>query len=344
MPRPSRWSSAAGPVALATLVAVVAGCAGKQSTGAGLAYERVEGQKSAVWVASADGSHARELASEGYRPALSPNGRWLAYELPSRSGSFGRVRLVDLVGGGSRLLAGVDAYVWSPGSRQLALAGRNELVVLDDSGRKHVLVRGRNVSTGSFSRDGKDLVYAVDNGRVGRAYRSDIFVVRLSDGRIRQVTRDGHSDRPTWGGGWIAYRRFHLSGGWSIGEIRLVRPDGGGDRLIARGHDDLRRAEQGIEPVQLSAAGTRLVACLAFEFGCAPAAFTVPAGRRVSLSFRTSPRELSWPDSVSRDGKSILVSVDPGESNLGYHVYVVPFGGGKRRLLLNGARSPSWAR
>jgi len=330
---------------LAALLALVSGCAvGQHGPPAALAYEQVQGQKSSVWVSRADGSHAREIASEGYRPALSPNGRWLAYSLPGRSGPFRPVRLVDLLGGGSRVLGGVDAYLWSPHGRRLLLATRNELALLDDSGRKRVLVHDRNAAPGSFSPDGKAFVYGVNNGRVGREYRSDVFAVRLADGRVRQVTHNGHSDRPTWGGGWIAYRRFHFSGDWSIGEIHLMRADGAGDRLIARGHDDVRLAEQGIEPVQLSRDGTRLLGCLAFEFGCPPAAFTIPGGRRVPLSFRADPRTLAAPDALSRDGKAILVSVDPGESNLGYHVYAVPLGGGKPRLLLNGAESPSWSR
>ena len=102
--------------------------------------------------------------------------------------------------------------------------------------------------------------------------------------------------------------------------------------------------KQSSEPVQLSARGKHLVVCLAFEFGCPPAAFTIPAGRRVRLSFRRNPRTLPTPDGISRDGAEILVSEDPFESNLGYHVYVVPFGAGKTRLLLRGARSPSWTR
>jgi hypothetical protein len=325
-------------------LALVSGCSVGQQRRAGLAYEHVEGHKSSVWVSRADGSHAHELASEGYGPALSPSGRWLVYSLPGRSGPFGPVRLVDLLGGGSRVLGGVGTYVWSPDGRQLLLTGRNELVLLDDSGRKRVLVHSPSASPGSFSADGKAFVYGVDNGRVGRGYRSDLFVVRLSDGRVRQVTHDGHSDRPTWGGGWIAYRRFHFSGDRSIGEIRLMRADGTGDRLIARGHDNVARAEEGIEPVQLSADGTRLLACLTFEFGCPPSAFTIPGGRRVPLSFHADPRTLTAPDALSRDGKEILVTVDPGESNLTYRVYAVPLGGGRSKLLLHGAESPSWSR
>jgi hypothetical protein len=317
---------------------------GQHGPPAGLAYEHVEGQKSSVWVSSADGSHAREIASEGYRPALSPNGRWLAYSMPARSGRFRPVRLVDLLGGGSRVLGGVDNYLWSPHGRRLLLATRNELVLLDDSGRKRVLVHGRNLCPGSFSPEGTALAYSVRNGRAGGEYRSDVFVVRLSDGRIRQLTHDGHSDRPTWGGGWLAYRRFHFSGDGSIGEIRLMQADGTGDRLVARGHDKVGRAEEGIEPVQLSADGTRLLACLAFEFGCPPAAFTIPGGRRIPLSFRGDPRTLAAPDALSRDGKEILVSIDPSESNLTHRVYTVPFGGGRSKLLLDGAESPSWSR
>lgn len=237
--------------------------------------------------ARADGSHARLVASEGYRPALSPDSRRLAYVLPRKKYSprFAPVRLVDLVSGSSRLVGAVGGLLWSPDSRRLAVTDRHGLSLFDaQSGRRRVLVRGSNAFPGSFSPDGGALAYSVDNGGVGRGYRSDAFVVRLEDGAIRQLTHDGHSNSPTWGGDWIAYRSFHFSNGWSIGEIRVVRADGTGDHLIAKGHDNVSRAEQGIDPVQLSADGRRLVACLAFEFGCPPAAFTIPRGRRVALS------------------------------------------------------------
>ncbi len=311
---------------------------------AALAYERVDGRKSSIWVANADASHPRRIARVGYAPSLSPDGHWLTYALPSRRGGLGAVQLVNLVSGKSRPIGHVGV-VWSPESRRLALLDETGLSVLEiTSRRRRIVLKLRNLALGSFDSGGTALTYAQDNGKAGRARRSDVYTVRLSDRKVNRLTRNGHSDDPTWGGGWIAYRRFRFSNEWAIGSVRVMRSDGSGDRLIARGHDDVSQAEQGIEPVQLSARGKHLVVCLAFEFGCPPAAFTIPAGRRVRLSFRRNPHTLPAPDGISRDGAEILVSEDPFESNLGYHVYVVPFGAGKTRLLLRGARSPSWTR
>jgi hypothetical protein len=311
---------------------------------AALAYERVEGSSSSIWVARGDGSHALRVARRGYAPSLSPNGRWLTYALPSPGGGRGAVRLVDVAHGDSRAIGNVGV-AWSPDSRRLAMVNDAGIAILDlRSRRRRMLVRMQNLSLGSFDSGGTSLTYARSNGEVGRAFRSDIFIVRLTDARIVRLTHDGHSDEPTWGGGWIAYRSYRFSGEWSIGSVRVIRPNRTGDRLIARGHDNVGNAEQGIEPVGLSADGRHLAACLAFEFGCPPAAFTVPNGRRVRLSFRREARTLAHPNAISRDGKAMLVSVEPFESNAGYRVYVVPFGRGKTRLLLSGARSPSWAR
>jgi WD40-like Beta Propeller Repeat len=312
---------------------------------AALAYERVEGQKSSIWIARANGSHARRIARLGYSPSLSPNGRWLTYAIPTCARCIEAVvRLVDLRRGISKTIGNVGV-AWSPDSRRLALRGDAGISVLDvRSGRRRRLVLGRSVSLGGFSPDGKAITYVVDNGKAGKAYRSDVFVVRLADRDTRRLTKDHHSDDPTWGGDWIAYRRYHFSNEWSIGTIRVMTASGMKDRLIARSHANVHNAEQGIEPVELSADGKHLAACLAFEFGCPPAAFTIPDGRRVRLSFHRNPRTLSYPDAISRDGTEILVTEDPFESNLGYHVYVVPFGGAKTRLLLNGARSPDWVR
>lgn len=334
---------------MAAVAALLASSSGQAASSgyaarAELAYERMEGGKSSIWVARGDGSHPRRIAREGYAPALSPDGRRLTYAMPARDGGIGVVRLVDLLGGESRVIGrvGVD---WSANGKRLALVDNHGLSVYDvDSDRRRRLVRARQIALGSFDRDGDSITYAKGNGKVGRAWRSDVFVVGLADGKTMQLTHGGHSDRPTWGGQWIAYRRFRFVSEWSVGSIRAIHADGSGDHLIATGHDNVSRAEQGIEPVQLSANGRHLVACLAFEFGCPPAAFAMPAGRRVRLSYRVNPRTLSAPNAISRDGKLILVSEDPFESKLGYHVYVVPFGPGKTRLLLNGARSPSWVR
>ena len=196
------------------------------------------------------------------------DGHWLTYALPSRRGGLGAVQLVNLVSGKSRPIGHVGV-VWSPESRRLALLDETGLSVLEiTSRRRRIVLKLRNLALGSFDSGGTALTYAQDNGKAGRARRSDVYTVRLSDRKVNRLTRNGHSDDPTWGGGWIAYRRFRFSNEWAIGSVRVMRSDGSGDRLIARGHDDVSQAEQGIEPVQLSARGKHLVVCLAFEFGC----------------------------------------------------------------------------
>jgi hypothetical protein len=98
-------------------------------------------------------------------------------------------------------------------------------------------MRGRLVGGFSFASAGNAIAYSCWNGGVGRNYRSDIFVTEVGTARIRRLTRNVHSDDPVWGRRWIVYRRFHFSGGWSIGRLRLLRPDGTSDHLFARGDE-----------------------------------------------------------------------------------------------------------
>ena len=74
------------------------------------------------------------------------------------------------------------------------------LLVDAKSGKRRELIREGDVAGLSFAPDRASLAYAVANGKVGRKYRADIFVIHLSDGQITQLTRDGHSERPVWDG------------------------------------------------------------------------------------------------------------------------------------------------
>jgi hypothetical protein len=185
------------------------------------------------------------------------------------------------------------------------------------------------------------------SGGAGRNYRSDIFVIALPSGRVARLTHDRHSDDPVWGGRWIVYRRFHFSGDWSIGRLRLMRPDGTRDALLARGDERTSLARMGLRPVELSADGKVLLACAAAEFHCPPVMLVVPRG--VGASYEGTIRrlaragELGQAADLSRDGRAVLFTVGPFDGPVGHRVYASRFDGGEPRVLVRNASEASWA-
>jgi hypothetical protein len=168
-----------------------------------------------------------------------------------------------------------------------------------------------------------------------------VFVTRLSDGKTDQLTHDGESSFPVWGGEWIAYGRTRFGVDEKpFWELRLIRPDGSGDRLFAR---DERTAERyyGLIPLEFSDDGKRLLACTYERYGCRPVTFEVPEGKRRELSVRDDGAGITARE-LARDGSEVLVEVGPLEGPA--NVYAIPFEGGTARLLAKDASSPSWAR
>ena len=335
---------------LAAVVLVAPGCGGEERDSAGLAFTRYQtAEKSSVWVADADGSHERKLADDAYGATISPDGRRVAYLISNKDpDAFPPIlALRDVSGGNARRVGPALVYAWSPDGKRLAVSDRTILFVLDvGSGQRRVVARGA-VFDFSFAPDGRALAYAGWNDRVGRDHRSDIFVVRLADGRTKRLTDDGHSDEPVWGRGWIVYRRFHLDG-WPIGRLWLMRPDGSGRRFLAQGDERVGQAKMGLRPLELSADGKRLLACAAAEFYCAPAAIAVPSGRRYRLGIEgnrvlVQQGELPQAGDLSSDGRELLFEVSPFDSSAFGRVYAIPFVGGRARLILRDAVGASWA-
>jgi hypothetical protein len=325
------------------LIAVAALASASGGDRAGLAFSRGD----AIWVARADGSHAQRVVRHGWGAVLSPDGRRVAYFVSlGRAPDSPRVLYVVDVDGRDRQRIGRDLGkpVWSPSGRWFATSSEKALFVVDAaSGRRREVVRGEVYSV-RFAPSGTSIVYGLANGKAGRPYRSDVYVARLSDGRITRLTRDGHSDDPVWGGRWIVYRHFWFAGDWSMGRLRLMRADGSDDRPFARGDERASQAAMGLDTVELSADGTHLLACAAHEFYCAPVTFTVPEGRRRALSAPQKLHELPSTADLSRDGRAVLVDVGPFDGDLHHRAYAIPFDGGKAELLVREAYSPNWAR
>jgi hypothetical protein len=335
-------------IALGALLAPAAlglSCGSARSDRAGLAFTRYPTpERTSVWVADADGSDARQIVANGFLGALSSDGRWVAYFVARKAGAGLPTLFVRRVAGGAaRRIGRASEYAWAPDSTRLAVGARTALLLVDaKSGRRRAPASG-DVTWVSFAPDGKALVYAHGNGGVGREYRSDVFVARLAGGEPAQLTHDAHSDRPVWGRDWIAYRSFHFAGTWSIGRLGLMRRDGTEQRGFARGDERPTRPQLGLDPLAFSADGKRLLACAASEFDCAPVTFTVPDGRKNKLSVDAGGATFVQAWGLRPDGTEVLVEAGAFDDERHHRVYAIPFEGGKPRLIVRDATSPSWA-
>jgi dipeptidyl aminopeptidase/acylaminoacyl peptidase len=238
-----------------------------------------------------------------------------------------------------RIDAAADV-AWGPQGRRLVYVTRQRILLADaESGRRRLLDRG-HVCCASFSPSGDAVVYAKSNGSYGRWYRSDVYAIRLTDGHVSRLTHDHHSGRPVWGRGSIACSHYRARGGWLIADLRLMRPDGTGKRVLASGYD--KSGALGIEPVAFSENGTHLLACLPAESDCPPVTVALPEGKPHVLQVRRRSSELAYAAAISRDGRYVLAQA--GGLETPQRIVVVPFAGGTARVLARNAEDPTWTR
>jgi hypothetical protein len=314
-----------------------------------LSFTRVNARGYSVWIANADGSRPREIAGRAAGGRLSSDGRWLSYyRLRQPVNGHVLLYLTDLATGSVRRIGLVSGEEWSPTGAKLAIVDGGGVVVVDPaSGRRRRIVRSPHVGRISFSPDGRAIAYDRHNARGGEPFRSDIFVVRLSDAAITRLTHDGQSASPLWGPEWMVFERLVWRGGLRHARrLWLMRPDGSGRRFLARGAEGLRDRFPvfGLAAVALSKDGRRLLACQSFEFGCPRVTFTVQGGRRYGfpkLSLLERKRHAS-PVDLSRDGARVLLDVGNPHDNRNHDIYALPFAGGALRLVVRDAIDASW--
>jgi len=164
---------------------------------------RIDGEanayRSAVWVASLDGSEEPRQFTSGERgdasPRWSPDGRWLAF-VSSRDGeekkAHGELYVLPADGGEPRRLTegeeDVESIAWSPDSRRIAFARRvrDEAYEEEDDRRR---------APRRFTR----LFYKLDSVGWTGDRRKHLFVVGLDGGDERQLTDgDCEDEEPAW--------------------------------------------------------------------------------------------------------------------------------------------------
>jgi Tol biopolymer transport system component len=263
-----------------------------------------------------------------------------------------RLFLVDLTTGRTRPLGETSGNErWSPVGARLAVSERHGFFLIDAaSGNRTRLLRS-HVSSFDFTPDGSSIVLARSKGSVYLDFeRSDLFLLGLSDHRLKRLTRDGHSRSPLVSRSGIAYVRFKPAS--DAYEVWLMGRDGRGQRLLARCCETkwytTHVSIHGFATVALSADGKHLLACQPWEGGCYPVAIALPDGRRFAFPETRklgTPKESASAVDLTRDGRTALIVVNPWDDEPGPRLlYAVPFTGGKPTLLARGVADGRWRR
>jgi Tol biopolymer transport system component len=290
------------------------------------------GFASEVWTANDDGSGARFIAS-GTSPAVSPDGRWIAYVRARTDDS--ELRLVASSGRKSRAAAHATTITdvkFSPDSRRLAAVTDDRLVVYELAthatfDRAHGTIHGY-----SFAPDSHSVVY----GKAAGA-GSDLFRIKLGGHHTAaQVTHDRRSLNPLWSTQGIVFdKQTPAPDGFP--RFELFALDGGGEHSL-----NVQRPEvpltNGLVPLARSADGSRLLTGLLGQSRNDAYAVELPAG-----TVRAFGAELV-PGGLSRDGSTVLLHTLGVRPDPGKDVIAMPWAGGPPVTLVHGAFGPRWSR
>jgi hypothetical protein len=298
-----------------------------------------------IVIARADGSDRRVLGS-GWESFISPDGASVAvtdWEQGPTAPMNHRLELYASAGGAPAHVLAIECLSvhWSPDSTKLACVNRDiggfdpgSLLVIDAA-----TAAATTVATGyiqpkvSFSPDSARLAYiqdASDYAPGGGALK----VVELAMATTTTLRR--RAVAPAWGPRAIAFSIVRPGG--PVGrklDVAVVQPDGTGYRRLTRFRP--RFLQSGLTPVAWSANGRRLLAAL--------------GGQDTFEAYAVNPRRggarrlhaFVTPAALSRDGRFVIggdntESPEPGRSN----VVRVPWKGGKARVLIRRAGSPSF--
>jgi DNA-binding beta-propeller fold protein YncE len=281
------------------------------------------GDSGKVYVARPDGSDARNLATGGGIPALSPDGRWIAYPQGTQYRPPTRLVIRSLTGGY------VQRIPLPALSQVVGWAGDD--VVLQGA-RGGVFVRApRAHAWRTLVPAGSTLTFAdvSPNGTRIALTNGDIFIVPVAGGTTRRLTTDGRAYAAAWGANGIAY-----GSGATGTDVWIVDADG------SDAHQ-LTHTGQGILPVAFDAAGDRLLAANPAMHNGRLWAVDATTGTARAL---TDWQGDLYGQGISPDGRTVYAAVGCGgmPSLGGAHLETIPFAGGTPRPFAAHACRGSW--
>ena len=303
----------------------------------------------AVFAARDNGKGVHRIGA-GYSPHISPDGRSIA--LPERRPEAGPDALPAPTGRPSRILMQnwrETFYIaFSPDSKMVAAErgaelGKRKLVVIDlATGRQQVVAQGF-FSGFSFSPDSSELAYS----KSGREFSSPATSSgsARTEGARRPITDDHRSIDPLWGpDGRIVFDQVQQPEE-RVRPQSAALPDRPERPRRQAAHPDRRAAPA------LRAQPGRVVGRTAD--GCWPSSAARTRATRITVNPRSgAARKLVPGDfeqgfvggAISKDGKLVLGTTGGEEPAPNHHIAVVPYSGGKQKVIVADGYEPDWSR
>jgi hypothetical protein len=200
-----------------------------------------------------------------------------------------------------------------------------------------VLDRAPSFAGVAFSPAGDQIAWGRQRGSSVAVF--DLDVAPVAGGPSRRLLPNAMS--PAWGPSSIAVSRIRPRGvaSYPLFNVWLLRPDGSGLRQLTH-----RREPQligGLVPMQWSADGSRLLGQRSGEDYAEAYRIDPWKGAASDLTGRDDG---VMPYGLSADGRAVLATRGGFEPTTGNDVVVIPWAGGRARVLARHAASPSWTR
>jgi WD40-like Beta Propeller Repeat len=307
-----------------------------------------ESRPAKIVVANSDGSGSRVL-TRGWFSFVSPDGSQVAVMDGDMNYTNLRLELYASTGGAPTQAIRINCarIVWSPDSTKLACveysggAGKPSQLRLIDAATAATttLATGFFETQVSFSPDSTRLAYVqLPTSRSHFSSRSKLRVIDLTTHAIT-TARGSAVASPAWGPDAIAFAVLKPRGRNYTFNVAVVQADGSGFRRLTNFRPDAQLF--GPTPVAWSADGKRLLAGMqgrdAWTARESYAVDPIRGGVRL-IAHGVSPSALS------RNGRYVIGQTGDAETTglAGSNVVRVPWGGGKKRVLLRQAVEASF--
>jgi len=302
-----------------------------------------------VYTANDNGKGVKKV-DKGSDPHVSPDGASVAYwrEGPAHSTEL----KVAAVGGGAgeTLMTNWQEpfeLKWSPDSEFILaerggeLGKRRLVLVTVATGAQKVLASG--YFTGfSFDPEGKEVVYAKSNSQ-NFPPRSNVYKVSAAGGKAVALTSDNLSEYPLWGPtGKIVFVKLLEASKRKYApknELFLMNPNGRGVKRLTQ--TKVGQLLQGLLPTAWSANGKRLLAQFGGQDTTYAVGVNVQTGAQKPILEATEQGLVGA--ALSQDGRTVYGSTGGFEPGSKQAVVSLPWNGGRPKVLVKGASSPSWS-